>query len=247
MGDIKIKEAKNIETLKIGEVSHIDPLIVKEVQAIAPAAVHIKEVNHIDPILIESLRVTEVRNLDPIRVEKFNVTNLPTVNLSVRQLPSVEMNIRRLPPVSVGLHQNFCVPSTYTVRAKLLGVEVFRVNIDGHTALRPEERFRREQARVPSQSFPDVATAGNPGIPSKAIHRSSQVIGTCTPRPCTGQVSLKKQRLSGHHAQAQDRYEMSSRRVPTELHVGAPINAFSMMVSARSERETGSSVSSGGD
>ena len=191
MGDIKVKEAKNIERLRINEdhnklriteLSNIDPLVVDEVRHIAPAAVHIKELNHIDPITIESLKVNEIRNLDPIRVEKFNVTNLPTVNLSLRQLPAVDMNIRRLPPLSVGLHQDFCLPSSYTLRARLLGIEFLRLNLDGHTVLSPRDKVRREQARNPSQSFPQVAVAGNPAIPSRIIQKGSTVV--TTPSPC---------------------------------------------------------------
>lgn len=234
MGDIKIKEAKNIETLKIGEVSHIDPVVVKEVQAIAPAAVHIKEVNHIDPLSIES-----VRNLDPIRIEQFNVTNLPTVNLSIRQLPVADLNIRRLPPVSIGFHQDFCVPSTYTVRAKVLGFEVFRVHLDGHTALKPTAQFRREQARIPSQSFPDVAVAGNPGIPSKAVQTSSHVVTSCAPRPCTGSASPAMAHTHGRAVHGAARQ--------SGLHAGVPTQGFSMRPSFPVAGDTASSVNSGGE
>lgn len=191
MGDIKIKEAKNIEKLRISELSNIDPLVISEVRHIAPAAVHIKELNHIDPLTIEALRINEIRNLDPIRVEKFNVTNLPTVNLSLRQLPAVDMNIRRLPPVSVGLHQDFCLPSSYTLRARLLGIEFLRLNLDGRTMISPRDKVRREQSRTPNQSFPQVATAGNPAIPSRAIDKGSRVVAT--PSPCPHKPS------SPHH------------------------------------------------
>ena len=180
MGDIKIKEAKNIDKLRISELSNIDPLVISEVRHIAPAAIHIKELNHIDPLTIESLRINEIRNLDPIRVEKFNVTNLPTVNLSLRQLPSVDMNIRRLPPVSIGLHQDFCLPSSYTLRARLLGIEFLRLNLDGRTMLSPRDKIRREQSRTPAQSFPQVATAGNPAIPSRSIIKGSRVVATAS-------------------------------------------------------------------
>ncbi|MBS0172103.1 MAG: hypothetical protein JSR62_17290 [Nitrospira sp.] len=230
MGDIKIKEAKNIEKLRIGEVSHIDPLVIKEVQAIAPAAVHIKELNHIDPLSIESLRVSEVRNLDPIRVEQFNVTNLPTVNLSIRQLPAADLNIRRLPPVSIGFHQDLCLPSTYTVRAKVLGVEVFRVHLEGHTAVKPRAQFRREQARVPSQSFPDVAVAGNPGIPSTLKQASAHVRSTCVHPLSLGSVHRHTAHGPGH---------------APRLHAGSPAQRFSMTNSQSVSRNDGSSISSG--
>ncbi len=190
MGDIKIKEAKNLDKLRISELSNVDPLVISEVRHIATAAVHIKELNHIDPLTIESLRINEIRNLDPIRVEEFNVTNLPTVNLSLRQLPAVDMNIRRLPPVSIGLHQDFCLPSSYTLRARLLGIEFLRLNLDGRTMVSPRDTVRREQSRSPAQSFPQVATAGNPAIPSRSITKGSRVVVTgspCQPMPPTHQ------------------------------------------------------------
>ncbi len=191
MGDIKIKEAKNLDKLRISELSNVDPLVISEVRHIAPAAVHIKELNHIDPLTIESLRINEVRNLDPIRVEQFNVTNLPTVNLSLRQIPAVDMNIRRLPPVSIGLHQDFCLPSSYTLRARLLGIEFLRLNLEGRTMVSPRDKVRREQSRIPAQSFPQVATAGNPGIPSRSIPKGSRVVVTgspCQPMPSSHQA-----------------------------------------------------------
>ncbi|GJL57365.1 MAG: hypothetical protein NPIRA03_02220 [Nitrospirales bacterium] len=181
MGDIKIKEAKNLEKLRISELSNVDPLVISEVRHIAPAAVHIKELNHIDPLTIESLRINEIRNLDPIRVEQFNVTSLPTVNLSLRQLPAVDMNIRRLPPVSIGLHQDFCLPSSYMLRARLLGIEFLRLNLEGRTMVSPRDKVRREQSRIPAQSFPQVATAGNPGIPSRSVTKGARVVVTGAP------------------------------------------------------------------
>ncbi|MCW5785199.1 MAG: hypothetical protein KIT39_17925 [Nitrospirales bacterium] len=190
MGDIKIKEAKNLDKLRISELSNVDPLVISEVRHIAPAAVHIKELNHIDPLTIESLRINEVRNLDPIRVEQFNVTNLPNVNLSLRQLPAVDMNIRRLPPVSIGLHQDFCLPSSYTLRARVLGIEFLRLNLEGRTMVSPREKVRREQSRIPAQSFPQVAIAGNPGIPSRSVTKGSRVVVTgspCQPMPSSHQ------------------------------------------------------------
>ncbi len=165
---ITIKEDSRIG---VTEVRRIDPLQIKAIQGIAPVATHIKEVNHIDPLTVESLFIDEIRHIDPIKVEKFNVTNLPTVNMSLRQMPPVDLNVRRLPPVSIGTHQDFHVPSNYTVRGRFLGIEFFRIHLDGHTALLPRERYRREQGRRHERSFPEVATAGNPAIPS--IHRES--------------------------------------------------------------------------
>ena len=248
MGDVKIKEAKNIERLRINEdhnklrineLSNIDPLVVDQVRHIAPAAVHIKELNHIDPISIESLKVNEVRNLDPIRVEKFNVTNLPTVNLSLRQLPAVDMNIRRVPPISVGLHQDFCLPSSYTLRARLLGVEFLRLNLDGHTALSPRDKVRREQARNPAQSFPQVAVAGNPAIPSRPIHKGSTVITTSS--PC-------RHRSSSHLPVARPIVKSKQRKYASSgsLKVrSVPAQTFSMTKKPLPNDALNSSVSSG--
>lgn len=145
------------------------PFYVRKLQNIAPIAAHIKEVNHIDPLTVEAVNVTQVRNIEPFQITKFNVTNLPLVNMYLRQLPPVDFNIRRLPALSIGTHQVFEMPSDYTLRARVLGFEVLRVNLTGHTRIAPAERFRREQERVPERSYPVVATAGNPAIPS--IHK----------------------------------------------------------------------------
>jgi hypothetical protein len=150
----------------IAEVHDIAPISIAEVQKIAPVAAHIKEVNHIDPINVESLFVSQVRNIDPIHIEEFNVTNLPLVNMAVRQLPPVEVNVGRLPALSIGTHQDFEIPSCYTIRARLLGLEVLRVQVAGSTRIAPRDRFRREQERASNRSYPVVATAGNPAIPS---------------------------------------------------------------------------------
>ena len=168
---IKIKDGSKItikddSKVRITEVRKIDPLQIKAVQDIGPIAAHIKEVNHIDPLSIESLYVNEIRNIDPVKVEEFNVTNLPMVNMSLKQLPALDMNLRKLPPVSIGLNQNFKVPSDYTVRGQLLGIEFFRVNLAGNTMIQPQDRFRREQGRSPDKSAPETAAAGNPAIPS---------------------------------------------------------------------------------
>ncbi|PXF58385.1 MAG: hypothetical protein C4B58_06670 [Deltaproteobacteria bacterium] len=151
------------------------PLYIGEVQNISPVAAHIKEVNQIDPISVEELHVNEVRNIDPLNIEKFNVTNLPLLNMSLRQLPSVDLNIRRLPAVSIGSHQDFHMPSSYTVRARFLGIELFRIHLDGHTRIVPRERFRREQGRTQNRSFPVPETAGNPAIPSICREKDTQV------------------------------------------------------------------------
>lgn len=168
---IRLKEDSHIE---IDEGSKIQvqgtrdhPFFIQELQNIAPIAAHIKELNHIDPITVEELHLNEIKNIEPIRIEKFNVTNLPQVNMALRQLPPVNLNIRRLPALSVGTHQDFHMPSHYTVRARVLGIEFFRIHLDGSTRISPRERYRREQGRSHSRSFPVPETAGNPAIPSK--------------------------------------------------------------------------------
>lgn len=254
MGDIKIKEAKNIEKLRISEFSNVDPLVISEVRHIAPAAVHIKELNHIDPISIESLRVNEVRNLDPIRIEKFNVTNLPTVNLSLRQLPAVDMNIRRIPPVSIGLHQDFCLPSTYTLRARLLGIEFLRLHLDGHTVLSPRDKVRREQHRTSDRSFPEVAVAGNPAIPSRMEEKGARVMAS-GPSCSTGKsVAHSYHQSPGKGSQSYTGNRLEGLRIPTPpvqkrsggLRVGCqPLQTFSARPSVGLSRESGSSVSGG--
>lgn len=176
MGDVDVKRIEKIEKLKplqIEQLTGVEPLRISQVTGIeplrvshlAPAAVHIKELNHIDPISVESLRVDEVRNVEALRVERLDVTRLPTVNLSVRDVPTIELNVQRVPPVAIGIHQQFCLPSNYTVHAQLLGVEFLRLQIHGRTLLAPQDPVPREQSRSHERSFADVAAVGNPAIP----------------------------------------------------------------------------------
>lgn len=151
---------------KIDKVTGVERLRMEPLRIKTPIAAHIKEVNHIDPLSIEALNVSEVRNIEPLKIEKFNVTNLPMVNMSLRQLPQVDMNIKKIPPLSIGSHQDFHVPSNYTVSGRILGIEFFRVHLDGHTRILPKERYRREQEMAPEKSFPVPAAGGNPAIPS---------------------------------------------------------------------------------
>ncbi len=176
LGDIKIKQVKDVEVehVKDVEVEHVrdveiervKDVEVEHVKNIGPVAAHIKEVNNIDPLSVDAFNVTQVANIDPLRVREFNVTNLPPVNVCLRQLPRLEMSLRRLPPLSVGFHQDFHVPSDYSVRLHFLGLEVARVAVQGQTRLIPREKYRREQARTHERSFPQPAAAGNPAIPS---------------------------------------------------------------------------------
>ena len=199
---VRLKEGSHIQvddgsTVEVkGTKAH--PFFLQEVQNIAPVAVHLKELNHIDPITVESLFVSQVRNIEPLQIEKLNITNLPLVNMALRQLPPVEMNIRHLPPVSIGLHQVFEMPSNYLLRAQFLGFEVFRINLSGRTRIAPTERFRQEQDRADNRSFPTVAAAGNPAIPS--IQSVKNVTYTAT-AGC-GQGSLRAGQ-GGYHGAPQ--------------------------------------------
>jgi hypothetical protein len=87
----------------------------------------------------------------------------------------VDMNLRRVPPLSMGTHQNFDLPSSYTVRARFLGFEFLRLHVCGRTMILPQERYRREQSRVPNRSYAEAAVAGEPGIPSECRETSATV------------------------------------------------------------------------
>jgi hypothetical protein len=149
---------------------------ITSVDKIAPVAVHIKELNQVEPLLIESLRIDRVREIDPLSVDRLNVTRLPVVNLSVNQVPEVTIGVSRLPPVAIAMQQCFDMPSDYTARARLLGFEVLRIHLSGTTRVIPRDRARREQAHTPDRSFPLVAAAGNPAIPSKLEERCAEAI-----------------------------------------------------------------------
>ena len=177
MGDVDIQ---SIPALHITELTHVEPLRISQISHIAPAAVHVKELNHIDPISIESLRIDEVHNIDPVRVERFDVTHLPTVNISMSRVPTVDLNVRRVPPVAIALRQNFVAPSQYTMHATMLGIEFLRLHIHGKTVIAPCDQVPREQVRVHSRSFPDVAALGSPGIPAQCTTRTTRT--TCTTR-----------------------------------------------------------------
>jgi hypothetical protein len=172
MGDVKVKEVRDVEPIRIDRLHDIDPL---RIEKIAPAAIHVKELNHIDPISVESLRIDEVRNLDPVQVERFDVTHLPTVNLSVGQVPSLDLSLRRVPPLAVGVHQDFVMPSEYLIRGRLLGLEVLRLHVTGRTVLRPRDPVRREAVQTHERSYPEVAAVGNPGLPDDAVAERAEV------------------------------------------------------------------------
>lgn len=168
MGDVNVTD---FPAIKITEATGIEPLRISEVSHIAPAAIHVKELNHIDPISVESLRIDEIRNLDAVRVERFDVTHLPTVNLTMSRMPTMDLNVRRVPPVAIALRQRLILPSQYTMHATMFGIEVLRLKLHGHTTVEPCDPVPRERSRMHSRSFPDVAAAGNPGIPARrSVH-----------------------------------------------------------------------------
>lgn len=185
MGDITITDnsvlsLKDGSKLTLKDDSALTIKSINKVRNIEPVAVHLKEVNHIDPLSIDALHVSEVKNIEPLQIAKFNVTNLPMVNVSLQKLPEVGINIKTLPPISVGTHQDFCIPSSYTLHARLLGIEVARLQLNGQTSIVPKDRARREQARADNKSYPAPGVAGNPAIPS---HCSEDERSPCCPQP----------------------------------------------------------------
>jgi hypothetical protein len=229
------------------DINYIDPLRISQVQKIAPVAVHIKEVNHIDPISVEALNVSEVRNIDPIKVEKFSVTNLPMVNMSLRQLPPLDMNIRKLPPLSVGTHQDFHVPSDYTVSGRLLGIEFFRIRIDGCTNIIPRERFRQEQERVPGRSFPVPAAGGNKAIPSVCRETSVSTMRVSSCRHDHKGFKMKKDLTNFHRGNYGSSVHTPSPTVEKRgsISFGMPHTNFYMPGTETRDTMSESSVSSG--
>lgn len=182
-----VDQPVTLHTLDIGSVNHI-----------APLATHIKEVNHIDPLTIEPLQISGVDNISPLRVEQFEVTHLPAVQLHVRQLPTIDVGLRRLPPVSLGLSQDYVLESGYELRGRLLGFEVFRVGVQGNSTLKPRDHFRREQRSTHNQSFPSVALAGNPAIPSHHTESITTLrVAACpAPEPCA--AAAAREQTAGH-------------------------------------------------
>jgi hypothetical protein len=179
--DIDLKSTHYTEALPVAPVT----VTVADVQKIAPAAVHVKEVNQIAPLWVESLRVDRVRHIDPLRIDRLNVTQLPTVNMTLSQLPTVDLSVQRLPPVAVALQQRLDMASHYTMQARFLGITVMRMELQGRTRLVPVDCARRERSRVHERSFPDVAAAGNPAIPSRAVETCTQAVTrtVAAPRP----------------------------------------------------------------
>ncbi|HET6183639.1 MAG TPA: hypothetical protein VFA03_08595 [Acetobacteraceae bacterium] len=177
--DVNIKEVDNISPVEIASIDKIAPIEISsidKVEKIAPVAVHIKELNQVEPLLVESLRIDRLREIDPLSVDRLNVTRLPVVNLSVNQVPEVAIGVSSIPPVAIAVQQCFDMPSDYTARAQFLGFEVLRLRLTGTTRVIPRDRARREQAHAHERSFPLVAAAGNPAIPSRREERCAEAV-----------------------------------------------------------------------
>lgn len=170
--DVDITGFDQALTVDIASIPPIDISSIDNIKQIAPVAVHIKELNQIAPLLVESLRIDRVREIDPLNVDRLNVTRLPVVN----QVPEVAIGVSRLPPVAIAVQQCFDMPSNYTARARFLGLEVLRIHLSGTTRIVPRDNARREQAHTHDLSFPLVAAAGNPAIPSKLEERCAEAI-----------------------------------------------------------------------
>jgi hypothetical protein len=154
----------------------VNPLTIADVQKVAPLGVHIKELNQIAPLLVESLRVDHIRHVDPLRIERLDITQLPSVNLTMSQLPTLDLNVRRVPPVAIALQQQLDMTSHYTMHTRVFGLEVMRMEIQGKTKIVPRDCARREQSRSHERSFPEVAAAGNPAIPTHVIETCVEAV-----------------------------------------------------------------------
>ena len=176
--DIDVKSFQDdlgLKTLTINPLT-INPLTIADVRKIAPVGVHVKELNHIAPLFVD-----HVRHIDPLRIDHLNITQLPSVNLTLSQLPQLHINVGRVPPVGIALQQQLDMNSCYTIRARVLGLDIMRMELQGKTTIVPRDCARREQSRSHERSFPDVAAAGNPAIPSRAVKRSTKSVTRCAP------------------------------------------------------------------
>lgn len=154
----------------------LEPVTIAAVRKVAPVGVHIKEVNQIAPLAVELLRIDHVRHVDPLRIERLDITRLPSVNITLSQLPGMNLNVRRVPPVTIALRQKFDMNSNYDIVARVLGLPLLRMSLQGQTVITPRDCARRELSRSHERSFPDVAAAGNPAIPSRAIETCVETV-----------------------------------------------------------------------
>jgi hypothetical protein len=215
--DVNIKQVQSIDPITIRDIQHVAPLTIADIQHAAPLAVHLKELNQIAPLFVESLRVDHVRHIDPLRIDRLNITQFPSLNLSLSSLPSLDINVGRVPPIAVALQQQLDLNSQYTMTARVLGFPLMRMELAGRTQVTPRDCARREQSRSHERSYPEVAAAGNPAIPSRKIESCTRAVTRCTPAP-------------QHHAPQRP------------LHAGAPRFHYSL---DRGAPESNSSVSMG--
>jgi len=245
--DINIKEVAPIyiDRVRDVEIERVKDVEIEKVQHIAPVAAHIKEINNIDPLSVDAFNVSQVKNIDPLRVQQFNVTDLPQVNISLRQLPAVDMNVRRLPPLSLGVHQDFQIPSNYMVRMQWLGFELIRVAVTGQTSVIPRDKFRREQARTHNRSFPEPAAAGNPAIPShrREVSVSSHPVRGGTLGPGCGKRLRKTTARGAASVQGTGAGGANAR---VNLQYGRPALHFSLGSKPARQNAGNSRLSSGG-
>lgn len=177
--DIDVKSFQDdlgLKTLTINPLT-INPLTIADVRKIAPVGVHVKELNNIAPLFVD-----HVRHIDPLRIDHLNITQLPSVNLTLSQLPQLQVNIGRVPSVGIALQQQLEMSSCYTIRARVMGLDLMRMELQGKTKIVPKDCARREESRSHERSFADVAAAGNPAIPSRAVKCSTQTVTRCAPQ-----------------------------------------------------------------
>jgi hypothetical protein len=183
MGDINVTNIPPITIQSIQNIAPVTVAAIEQIDKIAPVAVHIKELNQVAPLQVESLRIDRVRQIDPLTVERLDVTRLPVVNLSVNQVPSMDVRVQHMPPLSVGIHQEFDLPSQYTARAQVFGIEFLRLQLAGCTRVIPRDPVRREKSYAHERSFAEVAAVGNPAIPTRVEERCAVAVLPGPPPP----------------------------------------------------------------
>jgi hypothetical protein len=245
--DVEVEHVKDVEVehVKDVEIKYVKDVEIEKIQHIAPVAAHIKEINNIDPLSVDAFNVSQVKNIDPLRIQQFNVTDLPQVNISLRQMPAVDMNVRRLPPLSLGMHQDFQIPSNYMVRMQWLGFELIRIAVTGQTSVIPRDKFRREQARTHNRSFPEPAAAGNPAIPShsREVSVSSHPVRGSTVGPGPVKCLHKPAMRGAARAQRVGAGKVDAR---VNLQPGRPAMDFSLGSKPARQKAGNSRLSSGG-
>jgi len=245
MGNVTLTPSSQ---LTLREESALTVKSIDKIKNIDPVAIHLKEVNHIDPLSIDALHVSEVKNIEPLQIAKFNVTSLPMMNVSLQKLPPADIHVKSVPPLSIGTYQNFCLPSTYTLHARILGIELMRVHLHGQTSIIPKERARREQSRSDNQSFPTVAAGGNPAIPSHCDESRSYTgsVGMGSSASGYGAMTSPVSGMTMGHASVRSAPPPAATRGPVgHLSFGAPRSAFSIPDSSSTSPMASNRVANG--